>query len=72
MVWFLSRVPKGCALVQEDRRAVLCHSKASLHRTKALANLQFGWWLYGVRRGVLHVRLQDVPGVGRVLTCGCR
>jgi hypothetical protein len=59
-------------IVQEDGRdTVLCHSKASLHRAKALANLQFGWWLYGVRRCVLPVRLQDVPGVGSVLTSGC-
>ncbi|KAL6655486.1 hypothetical protein ACP70R_006312 [Stipagrostis hirtigluma subsp. patula] len=46
MVWVPSRVPKGCSLVQEDGRdTVRCHSKASLHRAMALANLQFGWWL---------------------------
>ncbi|CAL5074062.1 unnamed protein product [Urochloa decumbens] len=46
MVWVPSRVPKGCALVQEDGRdTVRCHSEASLHRAKALANLQFGWYL---------------------------
>ncbi|TVU09744.1 hypothetical protein EJB05_43238, partial [Eragrostis curvula] len=46
MVWVPSRVPKGCELVQEDGRdTVRCHSKASLHRAKALANLQFGWCL---------------------------
>lgn len=46
MVWVPSRVPKGCELVQEDGRdTVRCHSKASLHRAKALANLQFGWWI---------------------------
>lgn len=46
MVWVPSLVPKGCALVQEDGRdTVRCHSKASLHRAKALANLQFGWYL---------------------------
>ncbi|XP_062199882.1 uncharacterized protein LOC133902292 [Phragmites australis] len=46
MVWVPSRVPKGCSLVQEDGRdTVRCHSKASLHRAKALANLEFGWCL---------------------------
>ena len=46
MVWVPSRVPKGCSLVQEDGRdTVRCHSEASLHRAKALANLQFGWYL---------------------------
>jgi hypothetical protein len=46
MVWVPSRVPKGCELVEEDGRdTVRCHSKTSLHRAKALANLQFGWWL---------------------------
>ncbi|CAN6196117.1 unnamed protein product [Urochloa humidicola] len=46
MVWVPSRVPKGCTLVQEDGRdTVRCHSVASLHRAKALANLQFGWYL---------------------------
>ncbi|KAF8695069.1 hypothetical protein HU200_037677 [Digitaria exilis] len=46
MVWVPSRVPKGCSLVEEDGRAtVRCHSEASLHRAKALANLQFGWYL---------------------------
>ncbi|CAN6174500.1 unnamed protein product [Urochloa humidicola] len=46
MVWVPSRVPRGCSLVQEDGRdTVRCHSEASLHRAKALANLQFGWYL---------------------------
>lgn len=46
MVWVPSRVPKGCSLVEEDgRNTVRCHSEASLHRAKALANLQFGWYL---------------------------
>jgi hypothetical protein len=46
MVWVPSHVPKGCSLVEEDgRNTVRCHSKASLHRAKALANLQFGWYL---------------------------
>nr|QGN65308.1 mitochondrial carrier protein [Oryza punctata] len=46
MVWVPSLVPKGCALVREDGRdTVRCHSKESLHRAKALANLQFGWYL---------------------------
>ncbi|GJN33854.1 hypothetical protein PR202_gb22481 [Eleusine coracana subsp. coracana] len=46
MVWVPSRVPKGCELVREDGRdTVPCHGKASLHRAKALANIQFGWWL---------------------------
>ncbi|KAF0915746.1 hypothetical protein E2562_038594 [Oryza meyeriana var. granulata] len=46
MVWMPSLVPKGCSLVREDGRdTVRCHSKESLHRAKALANLQFGWYL---------------------------
>lgn len=46
MVWVPSHVPKGCSLVEEDGRdTVRCHTKASLHRAKALANLQFGWYL---------------------------
>ncbi|KAL5206225.1 hypothetical protein ABZP36_034434 [Zizania latifolia] len=46
MVWVPSFVPKGCSLVREDGRdTVRCHSKESLHRAKALANLQFGWYL---------------------------
>ncbi|KAG2536835.1 hypothetical protein PVAP13_9NG225000 [Panicum virgatum] len=46
MVWVPGRVPKGCSLVQEDGRdTVRCPSEASLHRAKALANLQFGWYL---------------------------
>uniref|UniRef100_A0A0D9XE91 Uncharacterized protein n=1 Tax=Leersia perrieri TaxID=77586 RepID=A0A0D9XE91_9ORYZ len=45
MVWVPSFVPKGCSLVREDGRdTVRCHSKESLHRAKALANLQFGWY----------------------------
>ncbi|KAM0860593.1 hypothetical protein ACQ4PT_046458 [Festuca glaucescens] len=39
-------VPKGCSLVREDGRdTVRCHDKASLHRARALVNLQFGWYL---------------------------
>nr|QGN65372.1 mitochondrial carrier protein [Oryza brachyantha] len=46
MVWVPSLVPKGCSPVREDGRdTVRCHSKESLHRALALANLQFGWYL---------------------------
>jgi hypothetical protein len=33
-VWLMSRVPKGCALMQEDIRDTVqchCHGKASMH-----------------------------------------
>lgn len=46
MVWVPSMVPKGCSLVREDGRDTMrCHDKASLHRARALVNLQFGWYL---------------------------
>ncbi|XP_047051608.1 uncharacterized protein LOC124657022 [Lolium rigidum] len=46
MVWVPSMAPKGCSLVREDGRdTVRCRDKASLHRARALVNLQFGWYL---------------------------
>nr|TKW33421.1 hypothetical protein SEVIR_2G234400v2 [Setaria viridis] len=44
VMWIPSLVPKGCSLVREHHRdAVRCENDDSLHRAKALVNLQFGW-----------------------------
>jgi hypothetical protein len=78
MVWVPRMVPKGCSLVREDGRdTVRCHDKASLHRARALVNLQFGWYLSFTTVFVLAVYKRTpgssrMPATRRRTSAGCR
>ncbi|KAG5609171.1 hypothetical protein H5410_020452 [Solanum commersonii] len=48
MLWTPHFVPKDCFLTwEEGRQVVRCHNKEALERAKALANIQFSWYLVG-------------------------
>ncbi|KAK9274397.1 hypothetical protein L1049_019211 [Liquidambar formosana] len=49
MLWTPSLIPKGCFIhLEEGHDVVRCSDDESLHRAKALVNIQFSWYLIGI------------------------
>lgn len=49
MLWIPAFIPKGCQMVRtEGHDVVKCASQEATMRAKALANLQFNWYLAGI------------------------
>lgn len=49
MLWTPTYLPKGCFLHWEEGHQVPhCHDEKSLHRAKALINIEFSWYVIGL------------------------
>ncbi|KAG8371740.1 hypothetical protein BUALT_Bualt13G0119500 [Buddleja alternifolia] len=49
VLWTPGLIPRGCFMSMEDGRFVArCHDKKALERAKALANIQFSYYLVGL------------------------
>ena len=49
MLWTPAYIPKGCFLRWEEGHQVAhCHDDKSLHRAKALINIEFSWYVIGM------------------------
>ena len=65
MLWTPEYIPKGCFLKwEEGHQVVHCHDEASLHRAKALVNIEFSWYVIGVAMFsvVFYMLLEKVYG----------
>ena len=49
MLWTPEYIPKGCFLRSEEGHQVVhCRDEASVHRAKALINIEFSWYVIGM------------------------
>uniref|UniRef100_A0A0C9S2G2 TSA: Wollemia nobilis Ref_Wollemi_Transcript_19682_564 transcribed RNA sequence n=1 Tax=Wollemia nobilis TaxID=56998 RepID=A0A0C9S2G2_9CONI len=67
MLWIPAFIPKGCLMHPENGHTVVrCRDQAANMRAKALANLQFNWYLAAVTifPVVLYVKMMERYGGG--------